>query len=209
MKKFDRKAVMEEFSWNTVTHWTVIREWIADMVRIEPTVMRRVLDREFGYLGAWLSRGRANVSGACGCLVGSTALELVASRNHFKPKVGAGVFKLTTPLPTDRAKTELVAKYGYWIGEELVPTSIYDTPEVVEALCQSPEFVSKMTQSAEDAGVAAAELGEELGQDTAVALIKDEIRKQLRIRQARIRGGKTASRLVKRSKSGKFIKRAA
>lgn len=186
---FDRDEVLDEldsgFYWSS---WETVRDWIRDMVQVEPKIMKKVSERRFGDLGNWIQKGSGNVS-VCGCLVGSTALELVKERNHFKAQCGTGDFTLTKPLG------------------EFEPEQDYDfeSSEVIRMLAVDPEFVAAMTNSADDAGIAAADLGNVLGQAKAVWLIKDEIVKQLKLRDVRRRSGRKAARLATRSSTGQFV----
>jgi len=167
-----------------ISSWKTIRRWIADMVSIEPTIMRRVSHRKFGDLGSWLEKGSV---GYCGCLVGTTALELVRARNSFKPTTdtyfGEAEFVRTKDTETEEK------------GDAC------DAADIVEEL--SP-FASNMKVAALTAGMAAIDLQYAVGQDEAVALIKDEIRKQLLLRAKHIRGGLKRARAAKRKSDGTF-----
>lgn len=155
--------------------WDTVRKWIRNMVRIEPTVMREVSKREFGDLGSWLEKGKGNVQ-ACGCLVGTTALVLVERRNHFKPDAKQGEFIHTT----NEFENE---NTGYDIKGDRA-----QAVDVVTKLAQEKfSSTSSMQWAAEEAGCKAGALGTYLGQETAVALIKDEITRQLVLRSKRLK----------------------
>jgi hypothetical protein len=151
--------------------WTTIRSWIRDMVKIEPKVMRQVVKTEFGDLQNWLEKGPGNIK-ACGCLVGTTALVMAEQRNHFKPDADVGVFRYTT----DEFKTE----DGYGICDNEKGDAANST-EVIAKLARK-QLKRDMEDYASQAGGAAAVLGIHLGQDAAVALIKDEIQRALKRR---------------------------
>ena len=95
MKTFDRDELLEalEFSRN----WDTVRNWIHDMVVIEPKVMKKVSEARFGDLSSWIEQGSGNVS-VCGCLVGTTAIELTKDRNHFKADPELEAFVCTRPI---------------------------------------------------------------------------------------------------------------
>lgn len=186
---FDRDEVLDElgyssFYWNS---WEKVRDWIRDMVQIEPKIMKRVAQRRFGALGNWIQRGSGNV-GVCGCLVGSTALEMVKDRNHFKAQCGTGDFGLTKPI----ASFEPSDEYDF------------ESYEVIELLAVDKQFVQQMEISANDAGMAASDLGGTLGQKKAVWLIKDEIIRQLKLRNVRVRAGRKSARQATRTATGQF-----
>ena len=181
MITFDRAEELREIDeWWHRDAWDTIREWIVDMVQIEPTIMRRVSHAKFGNLSSWIQRGSGNV-GVCGCLVGTTAIELTKARNHFKPVATNGSFTCTKDVGV------------YQQGNAT------EAPEVVDALLKA-----EMEGRAYNVGLFAADLGEYLGQDRAVALIKDEIRRQLLLRAKHIRGGLKRARSAKRKSDGTF-----
>lgn len=191
--RFDRNEVLREVSegWDSDRAWKTIKSWIIDMVQVEPKIMRKVAQARFGYLGNWLQRGSGNVS-VCGCLVGTTALEMVKERNHFKPNCAMGEFEQTKPFAGESFEED-----------ESLPSA--EPYEVIERLMKAdPEFVRAMRGEAEQAGLEASNLGVELGQDKAVWLIKDEILRQLKLRQIRIRAGRRAARQMVRRKGGQF-----
>lgn len=129
-------------------NWDMVSKWIHRMVRIEPTVMRAVAKAKFGNLGNWLEK---NTNKTCGCLVGTTALELVKRRNHFTVDNHEAFY----------CEVEIAGQ---------LPGDFTEPAHVVSALSQ------KADQDLTDrAGIAAMEIGEHLGQDRAVALIKSEI----------------------------------
>ena len=163
------------------SQWQIVARWIRNMVKVEPKIMRQVSKASFGNLGSWLNNRTANINRACGCLVGTVALELVRDRNSVT--LGKPVY--------DWGRAGSVQFYD--TQDNTLPT-----PKVVTELAES--FCSNMTVAAAKAGVAAARLGEELGQRGAVVLIKDEIVRQLAIRQRRIR----AAKLAKRNKKGQW-----
>ncbi len=190
---YSREDILEElnydYNWAAYQAWENVRDWIADMVSIEPKIMRKVSEARFGDLGNWIQRGSGNVS-VCGCLVGTCALELVKERNHFKADLDIGAFEQTVPF---RGEAQF---------EECEPH------EVVEKLVVNKRFVQDMTVGAEQAGYAASTLGTTLGNDMAVWLIKDEIIRQLALRSQRRRAGLKSARLSKRTKTGQFRKAA-
>jgi len=165
MKQKQRKAVLDKlregWAWDS---WQIVSGWIKRMVSMEPTVMRRVAKAKFGNLSKWIQRGRGNV-GVCGCLVGTVALELVKSRNHFEPKLN------DVWAPFVRTTGELAGE------RESCPT-------VVSELVKQRR--AEMEHEADQAGLEAASLRGELGQETAVALIKDEIKRALAARRRRV-----------------------
>ena len=170
----ERKAALARLkhSYSASAAWTTVAQWIRRMVAIEPSVMRRVAARTFGDLGSWIERGSRNV-GVCGCLVGSTALELVDARNHFKPDPYFNGFTRTT---------------GEWKGERCPATT------AVAELVRGPQALKdNMDGWACRAGIAASNLLLMLTDDTAVALIKDEIHRQLRARAKRRAARKVAA----------------
>jgi len=197
---FDREKALDELGIEN-SSWHTVKNWIRDMVMLEPKVMREVSKARFGDLGGWIQRGSGNVK-VCGCLVGTTALKLVADRNHFVPDVEVEEFECVKPI-------------GDYITEELFNAACQDglypqegtsasAPDVIETL-MGPNY-ARLSDSAYDAGVAAAVLGEDLGQQTAVALIKDEILRQLQFRQQRVRAGRKAAKLAKRNRrTGQFV----
>lgn len=146
--------------------WRTVRNWIRDMVSIEPRVMRQVAKETFGNLGNWIERGEDNIE-ACGCLVGTVALVMVEQRNHFKPNASLGFFEHTT----NEFKSD-----GNEKGDSATTTA------VVAALARK-QLKEDMQDYASRAGGAAAMLGAHLSQDTAVALIKDEIVRALKRRK--------------------------
>jgi|SRR5439155_19706406 len=180
---FNRDAAIQEVNRET-SAWLTVRDWIRDMVRIEPKVMREVSKARFGDLGSWIQNGSGNVK-FCGCLVGTCALKLVQDRNHFKPQKGQEDFVCTEPI-------------GEFAADDYYSADWASAPEVVSVLAANYGQVSR---DAYDAGIAAAELGDILGQTDAVKLIKDEIIRQLKFRQKRIRIGRRAKRS---RKTGQF-----
>src|SRR5258706_3026398 len=156
---YSREDILEElnydYNWAAYQAWENVRDWIADMVSIEPKIMRKVSEARFGDLGNWIERGSGNVS-VCGCLVGTCAIELVKERNHFKADVESGSFDQTKPFADQRENFE----------EDWLP--ILEPHEVVEKLVANQRFVHDMTVGAKQAGYAASTLGMTLGNDTAV-----------------------------------------
>lgn len=185
MKPSERRAALSRLNEDGLFHtgetksatWKIVSKWIRQMVKIEPKIMREVSKATFGNLGSWFEKGEGNVK-ACGCLVGTVALEMTKTRNHFKIQPG----KLTDDKPSLVCTTnEFKDGYDYHAkGDAVGPW------EVVEFLAQK-SFTAHMKQEAEDAGCAASSLGIHLGQDTAVALIKDEIVKALKVRATKIK----------------------
>lgn len=149
--------------------WQVISTWIRQMVKIEPKVMREVSKAEFGSLSSWIERGEGNVK-VCGCLVGTVALALADARNHFKADPYTNGFSCTT--------NEFATDDGYYAKGE--PAEAYD----VIGFLSRKAFVEDMQNRAASVGGKAATLGNILGQESAVALIKDEIVRALKRRQA-------------------------
>jgi len=196
MKEFDREVLLAELDWST--NWPTVRDWIADMVRVEPKIMRKVAQAKFGDLGRWVENGSGNIS-MCGCLVGTTALELVKDRNHFEIKRGWEEFQCTRPI-------------GNFVTPEMEAEDLlnYDVYSAGSAECVvgvlATAYHEDMEQAASDAGIAAAALRDEIGQDAAVWLIKDEIKRQLALRAKHVRGGKIRVRSAERKRDGTFAK---
>lgn len=153
--------------------WQRVAKWIRQMVNIEPTIMQEVSKATFGDLGAWIEEGEGKVK-ACGCLVGTVALKMVEARNHFKAAVDGGNFDCTT----NEFQESIAGKGG--------PAEAY---EVVGALSRKA-FVEDMQTEAATVGSFAASLKSFLTQETAVALIKDEIVRALKARANRIKRAK-------------------
>lgn len=145
-----------------VEDWNTVRSWIRSMVRVEPGVMRRVARAEFGDLGNWIEAGSKNIKTACGCLVGTTALELVRARDNYTLE--------------SNTHPEFVHSKGKYKGESCTAA------DVVTALMRE-----EIKQDADVAGMAAYWLGDILGQDTAIELFKDEIERALHTRRLRLR----------------------
>jgi len=187
--KFDREESLKVVG--GTSDWRNIRTWIADMVRLEPQVMREVSNARFSDLGSWIERGGRNV-GCCGCLVGTTALKLIRKYNHFKPWGD-------------------VNQYGHLactvdIGGHDAGDIYVEVPDAVNALIK--EHRDEMIKGTERAGMAASNLACDWFGDnkTAVALIKSEIRAQLLLRARHIRGGLKRARAAKRKADGTFAK---
>lgn len=198
MRTFDRKELLDDLEFSSA--WKTVKEWIREMAIREPRVMRKVSEARFGDLGMWIQKGRGNVS-VCGCLVGTTAIELTKDRNHFKPDAEKEGFICTTPIEdwvTPKMEDEAQLR-GDWSL-----SSYAGAPQVVEALIRE-----EMSVDADRAGIAAAGLQNELGQDAAVWLIKDEIRRQLGFQRQRVRAAKKAVKSVGRNKKTGQFKRVA
>lgn len=174
MKTSERRSALARLKLDGIVYnaverqktWASISAWIRQMVKIEPRIMREVSKAEFGDLGKWIEKGKGNVK-ACGCLVGTVALEMVKQRNHFTPNVEYGEFTFTT---NDFENDGLCEK-----GDSA------NAGEVVAKLAQK-QFADNMETQADLVGGAAASLGNILGQEPAVALIKDEIVRALKRR---------------------------
>jgi hypothetical protein len=183
---FNRKAALTDIRVLRPTDWATVSKWIREMVARESKVMRQVSKARFGALNSWISRGRSNISpGFCGCLVGTTALALVEDRNHFRPLIDCGSYY-------DFVRTT---------GDDAGESACAD-----EVVC---ELVAHAENNAWDAGVAAMNIGECLGQEQAVALFKSEIREQLRLRSRRIAGGLKRAKSAKRKADGTFKQKVA
>lgn len=191
MKRFNRQKALDavaenkENMWgeqeNVLKDWRLVKNWIKDMVRREPVIMARVARARFGDLGSWIKAGSNNIKTACGCLVGTTALELVRERNHYELVDGYFVDPLK---PKD--------DFGFSLGIEA-----YD---LVPKLCKvHPAKVAMLQQQADVAGGAASDIGTHIGQKQAEALIKSEIRLQLKARKARIEARKKRYQREKRA----------
>lgn len=155
MKLTERRKVLRDVAESSA--WRTVRRWIRDMVRVEPRVMREVSRMEFGPLCSWIERGSANVGGVCGCLVGSTAIALAQ-------RAGQAVSR------------------DFYAAE--VDGALLSASETVAQFARK-QFVADMEAAASYAACAAAELGDALGQERAVALIKDEIVRALAARRRR------------------------
>ena len=177
MTRSERRDALDQLEWSTYRkdQWKTISKWIRRMVRLEPTVMRKVAAREFGNLSywiKWIKSGGDNVD-VCGCLVGTVALQLVDDRDSFKVDSQAEAFVCEVPQPSCE------------IGDYL------EAAEVVGALARyKAAFREDMVREADEAGMAAAGLGDVLGQALAVDLIKSEIQHQLYLRRQRIKRAK-------------------
>lgn len=184
MRQAERRGAINKMriEWSDDS-WPTVSNWIRDMVRIEPGVMAKVARAEFGDLGMWIQRGKRNV-GVCGCLVGTTALILADERNHFKPVARNGCLVRTTNR-----------------GDEYKGYSAYPNTVVAELVNTNTKARKEMELAAERAGCAASDMGNILGQELAVELIKDEIKRQLKFRRNRIEQSKNQDRSVK----GRFV----
>lgn len=200
MRTFDRKSLLQELEYNS--DWETVRDWIRDMVVVEPKIMRKVSEAKFGDLGSWIEAGRGNVS-VCGCLVGTTAIELTKERNHFKADRDTEKFLCTKEIGewVPVAIDEAACRVGNY--------SLQSTAGAAEVVDTLTNFKQRMSNSAYDAGVAAAGLKEEIGQEEAVWLIKTEIVRQLGFQKQRVRAARKAIRSVKRDKRTGQFKRAA
>lgn len=182
------------------TYWRSVAGWIAKMVQVEPTVMRRVSRRKFGNLGQWIVGGTNNINKACGCLVGSTALELVKARNSFELDGWQDAFVRTKNA--DVKRYEIV--YGAapddpadnWCENGVKNEHVEAADAVCELVKGSKAFIRWMTQVTERVGLDAFELQMDIGQENAVELIKLEIRHQLRLRAARLKTQKKSKSLT-------------
>lgn len=158
--------------------WKHISKWLRQMVKIEPKIMREVSKATFGDLGSWLQKGEGKVK-ACGCLIGTVALKMLEDRNHFKvvaDKHDASYIKLS-------CTTNEFSDEGYGKGDGAAPWAVV-------SLLAKNAFVENMRGEAEDIGCEVGGLGNRLGQETAVALIKDEIVRALKVRANRIKRAK-------------------
>lgn len=183
MKPSERRQALRDIGkdWQVVSSWNYVRDWIKDMVQIEPKVMRQVAKMEFGDLGNWIEKGKGNIE-ACGCLIGTTALALVEDRNHFKVNVDSRGFKHTTE--------EFKKGEGWEAGNE---KGDYAGASKVVGLLVKKQLKEDMEDWASEAGCSAKDLREALGQETAVALIKDEITRQLKRRSQVLKRRKLAA----------------
>lgn len=163
--------------------WRTVKRWLAKMVKYEPSVMRAVARKPFGDLSQWIEGGDVNVSDACGCLVGTTALVLARKRNHFD--VNSSAMLSRTALPT----VPLTADDVPFVGEYVEAHDVVGELCVIGARRPTAEQIAARKEEAHEVGLRANDLRAALlttddgdGQKRAVGLIKREIRRLLKLR---------------------------
>ncbi len=164
MTTFNRRSALLRANTYAYNSWQIVKQWIKDMVRIEPTIMRKVAKMKFGAMGSWMEAGGGKI-GRCGCLVGSCAIAMVEERNSF----------VISP-----------AHDTVWVRSQGEEKGLYVEPYQVVAELAKKQFHDDMVESADAAGMAAYRVTESFEDETeGVELLKSEILYQLRLRAKR------------------------